>query len=295
MSNQDIDLLIEPTQDVACIMEMCSPYLAPTQRSWFTIFISTCTVAPLANLTPLALEYQLYLCRIFHRRNISFYGHALTMPMIMSIILALIPETYAPWVVLILFLWYATWGVIGRVWWLGLASLPILILCYTISTGLRDHDNLWLWLMIFSQIQAWSHVVEDLPPRVSGTPLWMSKSAFLSHVRSKLDLLQRIIRLIVTGLIFGPIDELIASPRLLPIFWALIPGHWIMKRYDSTWPTCRRLDELEHKFKISFNTDNAQPAIDYIGLGGGGFARIQNDKLEVDTEASWINQISDCQ
>lgn len=291
MHNSDIDLILEPTEDVVCVMETCTPCLAPTSRSWLTVFISACSVAPLANLTPLALEYQLYLCRIFHRRSGSFYGHVITMPIVVSLLLALIPTPYEFWAVGTLFLWYAAWGGISGIWWLGPGSLGILSTCYLISEQLRPHDNLWVWLIIFSQLQAWSHVVEDLPPRVSGTPLWVSKSVFLHEVHGSLDLLQRIVRLILTALVFGPLDEFIASPRLLPLFWCLLPGHNIMRWLNPSWTTCRILDDLEAKFQTSISEINPQPAIDYIGVGGGHFVRIRGNKMEVDVESSWDNQI----
>lgn len=261
------------------------PCIAPKNRIWAAVATDLCSVTPLTNITPFDLDYQLYLNAIFHRENLSFYVHAITMPLVVLFLLATAAELkfesttfffeeYNQWLDLsfvfagLLFLWYIVWGFIGRVWWLGLGAMPIIAACYVGGHYYEEYATAtihpMIWVAVCSTIQSWSHIVEYMPPRVSGTPHWTSKTDFFCREVSNVwEFAERSFRALIQAFVFGTLDELIASPRLLPFFWSICPIYNIMKWLNITGPTRIRLDgiyaegarSLEEFPRIQIHTD----------------------------------------
>lgn len=314
------------------------------------LFSFSLRVTPLTNLTFWDLEYQLYLNYIFHREWVSFLTHSITMPSIIFSLMAAAAQVrlsddtqeWATWIdlsfllVLFLFVWYASWGILSKRYWLPICAIPILAVTYIgghyyhYSGASETFNPLWLTL-IFSELQSWSHFVEDLPPRVNIGIVWTTKrdffcrppgSPFLSgcldpdgNCRFTLFLIARGFRALLQAFIFGAIDELLASPRLLALFWSAVPyrklsmmfcdvdpfAEWYRVFARSLEPQDRAESETSHSnnccvvccntiatnpcvMKICCPGDVGvtpktipNPALDYIGVGGGVYARYYRD------------------
>eukprot|EP00007_Cunea_sp_BSH-02190019_P009670 CAMPEP_0174242136 /NCGR_PEP_ID=MMETSP0417-20130205/26558_1 /TAXON_ID=242541 /ORGANISM="Mayorella sp, Strain BSH-02190019" /LENGTH=404 /DNA_ID=CAMNT_0015321495 /DNA_START=117 /DNA_END=1328 /DNA_ORIENTATION=- len=348
-----IKALQPPTPEMVCWTENCLPCVAPHGKKTFicAVFTGIFAVTPLTNVTNFSLDYQLYLNLIFHRKNFSFYTHALTMPTIDMFLLVLATylkfngQSGTSWLDFSLViagcvnLWYLVWGIGNGVWWMGISAAPIVWGCwslahlyanYALDSHPGDADFHWydpgpwyanplIWLVVLSFIQSFSHVVEDLPPRVSGTPHWMAKREFFcGRVDDPCELFVRFLRAIFQT-IFGAVDEFIASPRLVPLFWGICPTYFVMRKLNlcTSWTSRQRLDDLWRKAQESLepmdrpsldcgiDACNAQPyelsffgrvlewildhllccicpkppdqipdpALDFIGTGGGTFLR----------------------
>eukprot|EP00013_Stygamoeba_regulata_P028825 CAMPEP_0177646534 /NCGR_PEP_ID=MMETSP0447-20121125/9823_1 /TAXON_ID=0 /ORGANISM="Stygamoeba regulata, Strain BSH-02190019" /LENGTH=477 /DNA_ID=CAMNT_0019149069 /DNA_START=405 /DNA_END=1838 /DNA_ORIENTATION=- len=277
-----IRVLQAPTPEMVLWTEGCLSCVAPTIADPCTssIFTGICTVTPLTNVTNFSLDYQLYLNLIFHRHNVSYYTHVTTMPLINMLLLVVASfckfsdQPSVSWIDLSLViacaanLWYLVWGITSGVWWMGISALPVVWACFAgaqlyadallgspLDEQFRWYDpgplaaNPLLWIAVLSLAQCISHVPEDLPPRVSGTPHWMSRREFFcGHVRTPCDLAVRLLRALLQTL-FGTVDELLASPRLLALFWGVCPTYYLMCKLDlcTEWSSRRQLDELWSK------------------------------------------------
>eukprot|EP01126_Amoeba_proteus_P013129 TRINITY_DN1549_c0_g1_i3.p1 TRINITY_DN1549_c0_g1~~TRINITY_DN1549_c0_g1_i3.p1 ORF type:complete len:422 (-),score=36.65 TRINITY_DN1549_c0_g1_i3:219-1484(-) len=174
-------------------------------------------------------------------------------------------------------LWYFTWGVYTKHFMICFMILPLAAV-YVLATlfyttfgqpidALREWYNpllsRWvainpfMWMWIFSFLQAFSHLAEPyLPPRVSGSPYdWVSIADFRS---SKIERGTYIISSIYQ-IIAGTIDEWCASFRLLPLFW--------LKLWYEFYGNCfkRILYYDEQLFFNKFVLATIQPELDFIG------------------------------
>lgn len=307
------------------------------------IFTGCCAVTPLTNITPVSLWYQSYLNVIFHRTNFAFYGHALMMPLVVLFLLAWadrfrFDETteWGQWInanfvlTLAFLIWYTIWGACYKIWFLGPCSVPILAVCYFGGHFYNERAASTLHPMVLSGIcaflQSFTHLFEDLPPRMSGSLAWTLKTDFACRDVSNCgEVTCRVLRLFFTFFISGPIDEWTASPRLLPLFWSLWPIKTLMNWCGCS--CCGIKEELDEKFKLFAAAleefprvevaldDNGKPvaeplevklhacgeccdrsarclcceptptpplkisnpALDYVGYGGGSFMLVDDD------------------
>ena len=130
--------------------------------------------------------------------------------------------------------------------------------------GAAQHSPLaqpWAWALIGGALQAGSHILEPLPPRVSRSVHWISPAEYLlgrpGHRNPPCVVARRAAQLAAQA-VFGTVDEIVASPRLLPVLllellW--LSGHDPARR--AAWRT------LSAQAIASGN-----PALDYIGTGG---------------------------
>ena len=220
------------------------------------------TVVPSTNMTNLSLQYQSYLNDIFHTSWIARLGHALAMPCIV-VCLSLIFYTYCGlWVTLAFHVgmtaWWMMWAAMERDWVWGIALAALSALVWSASMFLHAHQvSPWLPLLVFALIQTLSHLPEPLPPRVTRSARWVPLMDYLF----KCSPIERLRRLGHAGMqvIYGCIDETLASPRLicvvvLELLW--LCGH--RREQRDRWKA------LSRKAIASGN-----PALDYIGIGGG--------------------------
>ena len=131
--------------------------------------------------------------------------------------------------------------------------------------------NPFVWMFVCAFGQAVSHAAEPhLPPRVNGTTEWVPLADFIkgttTYGSSRLPAFERGVRLLAQ-VFFGTFDEWLAAPRLPPVYvlesmWAL--GYQPARR--------REIRELSRKCLESGN-----PALDYIGIGGGTLMRASRD------------------
>jgi hypothetical protein len=228
------------------------------------------TVTPSTNVTGLNLVYQSYLNHVFHRTLLARVGHAACMPVIVTALLALLYPVHATLPgALALAAWWAYWAVKERdlVWGgcaVGLAAALCALALALGRFGAVEPSPLaqpWAWLLLGGALQAGSHILEPLPPRVSRSVHWVAPAEYLvgraGHRNPPGTVLRRFAQLTAQA-VFGTVDEIVASPRLLPVLllellW--LTGHDPARR--AAWRT------LSAQAIASGN-----PALDYIGTGG---------------------------
>lgn len=188
-------------------------------------------------------------------------------------------------VAIVLGAYYVTWAILERdvVWGVTLAALVFgmwigantqFALTHAddpdapFYAAWRAPHNPWMWMAITSLGQALSHLPEpDLPPRLNGTHDWVPLRAYLlgplaksSHPATQQSCVGRCARMI-SHFFFGPVDEWIAAPRLLPVY--VLEGLWCLGHRRE------RRDAIHALADASLARGN--PALDYIGTGGGRY------------------------
>ena len=146
------------------------------------------TVTPSTNVTGLNLAYQSYLNHVFHRTRLARVGHAVCMPVIVTALLALLYPVHATLPgALALAAWWAYWAVKERdpVW--GSCAVGLAAALYPLAQalgrlGAAEPSLLaqpWAWLLLAGALQAGSHILEPLPPRVTRSVHWMPPAEYL--------------------------------------------------------------------------------------------------------------------
>lgn len=228
------------------------------------------TVTPSTNVTGLNLVYQTYLNHVFHRTRLARAGHAVCMPVIVTALLALLSPLHAvlPGAVA-LAAWWAYWAVRERDPLWGGCGIALAAALYPLAQalgrlGAAAHSPLaqpWAWVLIAGALQAGSHILEPLPPRVTRSVHWIPPAEYLlgrpGH-RNQAGTVARRAAQLAAQAVFGTVDEIVASPRLLPVLllellW--LSGHDPARR--ATWRT------MSAQAIASGN-----PALDYVGTGG---------------------------
>jgi hypothetical protein len=268
----DAEMWVPPSRGQLFWLRRAPALFAPAQGTgrglarWWAI----ATVAPSTNVTGLNLAYQSYLNHVFHRTWLARAGHAVCMPIIVTALLALLYPVHAVLPGgLALAAWWAYWGVKERdpLWGgcaVGLAA-ALCLLAQALGRLGTDGPSLpaqpWVWLLLTGALQAGSHILEPLPPRVTRSVHWIPPAEYLlgraGHRNPPGTVLCRAAQLAAQA-VFGTVDEIVASPRLLPVLllellW--LCGHDPVRR--AAWRT------LSARAIGSGN-----PALDYVGTGG---------------------------
>jgi hypothetical protein len=253
---------------------------------WWARWWAIATVAPSTNVTVLNLRYQSYLNNVFHRTKLARVGHAVCMPVIVAAMLAALcsvrlgsapafpglhlavnaslPAAAA------LAVWWVAWAVKERDPLWGASCVVLAFALYVVANtayDLRIASAPLAWVVLGSLLQAGSHVLEPLPPRVTRSPHWIPVVEYLLGPPSCRHSAGRTIRRagqFAAQTAFGTLDELVASPRLLPVLlmevlW--LAGHDPDRR--TAW-----------KALVARAIASGNPALDYIGVGGSTFLRI---------------------
>jgi hypothetical protein len=243
-------------------------------RAWGVI-----AVAPFAHITFFSLFYQAYLYDVFHQTRSARFWHQVCMPLNnLMIMAALAPVSiggvggrtlYAA----VLLAWYLAQAAASRLWLWGLAMVPIVGALHAgaglyhraaANSGLLASPLLWMALL--SLVQAASHASEQrLPPRVTASPRWKTIGEFLAG--SDRDggngaWAVRLLRL-AAQVVWGTLAELWASPRLLP--------YGVLAQLRARGYARPRLEALDRMTRRAIAS--GQPAVDFIGSGGGAFLR----------------------
>ena len=146
------------------------------------------TVAPGTNVTGLKLASQSYLNHVFHRTRLARVGHAACMPVIVTALLALLYPVHGTLPgALALAAWWAYWAVKERdpVWGgcaVGLAAALYPLARALGQLGAAEPSRLaqpWAWLLLAGALQAGSHILEPLPPRVTRSVHWIPPAEYL--------------------------------------------------------------------------------------------------------------------
>jgi len=252
-----------------------APALCGSSTGRFARWWGIATVAPSTNVTVLNLRYQSYLNNVFHRTRLARVGHAVCMPVIVASMLAVLcpvrlgsaPGVNASLPAAVgLAVWWSVWAVKERdPLWGGC--------CVVLAAGLYAVVNTVpvpapvVWLVVGSLVQAGSHLLEPLPPRVTRSPHWVAVSTYLRGAPGRRHSPGTVLRRggqLAAQTVFGTLDELVASPRLLPVLlmevlW--LTGHDPQRRTAWKAMTARAIA-------------SGNPALDYIGVGGSTPLRI---------------------
>lgn len=111
-----------------------------------------------------------------------------------------------------------------------------------------------LWVLILCLCQAVSHSFEPkIPPRVNQTNHWMS-----CDIMCKTYGYPKVLMIFLAQAIFGTIDELLASPRLLPLL--ILRVCFTLGYSPKEWKVLKIL--------VKKSLQYGDPALDYIGTGG---------------------------
>ncbi len=257
-------------------------------RAWHVF-----AVAPYAHTTFMNLDYQAYLYDIFHTTRTARFGHQTCMPPnVFMMIVALMQFSFAGFnagliLAAVLTAWYVALGVKWRFYAWGLVMAVLMTILYA---GAAAYDqtfaypdaaarpwydpmplayNPFLWMGVFSFLQALSHGPEPkLPPRVTGTGKWQSVPEFiLGPSGNRNPPLRMVVNAVRTALqsVYGTIDEWWAAPRLFNI--GILEQMWAHGYKPERYAP---YDALVKRALAS-----GEPAIDYIGTGGGSFFRVE--------------------
>lgn len=250
-------------------------------------------VAPMTQMTFLSFDLQVFLYGVFHTSKVARVGHFVFQAAVTFWMLVAAcgvgtqgpgPTWFAPngATVLagVLILWYAAMARQHRLWLWWAAMVPVVLALLLGANRLYSHAydplqatfwqplplavNPWLWMLGCALVVAMSHAPEPkLPPRTVEGPEWLTMPEYLLH-RKELPS-SRPMRFLRVGLFpfWGMLDELWASPRLLPYGFLLLlfkagyrPQLW-----------------AQHSAWIDKAWASGNPALDYVGVGGGTVLR----------------------
>lgn len=263
---------------------------APGRETRVSELVRLVTVTPSAHLSNLSLHFQSFLYDVFHQTTISRIAHFVCMPLVNMMLLAFVAQ-FSVWGVNVgqlaataLCVWYLTQAAYNRVFLLGLVMLPITVATWLGASAWYtafarpEHQATWwaptrlehnplLWAGLLSLVQAASHGPEPkLPPRVTGTPHWMPLFEFVFGPTGRrhrpLEVINRLIRSALQ-ILFGALDEFWAC-------WRLIPLNFL----EILWALGYQPDMRAHYKDLSRRAiAHGDPAIDFIGVGGGAVIR----------------------
>ena len=268
----DAEMWVPPSRGQLFWLRRAPALFAPARGTgrglarWWAI----ATVTPGTNVTGLNLAYQSYLNHVFHRTRLATVGHAACMPVIVTALLALLYPVHATLPgALALGAWWAYWAVKERdpVWGgcaVGLAGALYFLAQALGRLGAADPSPLaqpWAWLLLAGLLQAGSHILEPLPPRVTRSAHWIPPAEYLlgrpGH-RNPSGTAARRVGQLTAQAAFGTVDEIVASPRLLPVL--LLELLWLFGHDPVRRAAWRALSAQA--------IANGNPALDYIGIGG---------------------------
>ena len=298
------EVWVEPTPEMLWWTRWFGWLIAPPpgRETWLSRFVGVVTVTPSAHVANLSLHFQSYLFDLFHRTLLSRVAHVVCMPLINMMVLvwlaqfgadpgdALLDPSGALLAAIVLCVWYLVQGRWNGVLGLGLAMLPLTAATYVGAWmywgafGLSAVERTWwapttswanpiLWMVVLSFVQAASHAPEPkLPPRVTGTDHWQTLPEFVFGPRERrhgvAEVLLRLVRSALQ-IAYGALDEFWASWRLITV--NVLELMWRLGYRPEMYAQWKALSRraIEH----------GDPAIDFIGVGGGTRIRDPSEAL----------------
>jgi len=249
-----VEVWVAPSRGQRFWLRHAPSLFAPgPDQSGFIRWWAIATVTPSTNVTGLNLPYQAYLDAIFHRTWLARVGHAVCMPIIVTALLGATSPLIGGGVLAV---WWAYWALTWRDGRWGRCSLALAGGLSAVASLVPWSRVTWVLVaLVGSLLQAASHALEPLPPRVTRSAHWVPIGKYLLEGPGRVRRLGHL----AAQAVFGTVDELVASPRLLPVLllrllW--LTGHDAARRREAL--------DLARRAIASGN-----PALDYIGTGGG--------------------------
>ncbi len=271
----DAELFCEPSDEAHRLLRWLSPLTTPTDGRgalpWRTL--RSFLISPFTQLTFVSFDLQMFLFDVFHTTRTARAGHFVGMLGVNLFVLALAVHASggalggAP-VALALLAWYGAvaWTTRLALWWVAMVAVVGALWVGACALGAAlTASALAVGVGVSGAVVAFSHLPEPLYPPRAGDPLrWLTVGEFIrgpDGARNPATTVAlRAVR--VSSYVFvGWVSEMWASPRLLPYNVLRLMFRAGYARELST-----VLDERARRAWASGN-----PALDYVGIGGGTF------------------------
>lgn len=231
-------------------------------------------VTPLAAITFLNLDYQIYLNQVLHTAAASWIGHLILIPINVGLLfyaLVIHTSTAAPILLALLAVWYVAmairmqaklWGLTTLALLAGLWAVANIGAASALAAGMPWYLEPLTLIVAVSLLQASSHLFEtNVPPRANFRNRWIPAREFLWGDPRRVSLGRRLARLAWTpiGATWGAFDEWLASAKLLPLY--VLELLW-MCGYQ---PDQRARVRARSLAALA----SGDPALDWVGVGGG--------------------------
>lgn len=235
-------------------------------------------VAPFTQLTFVSFDLQMFLFDVLHVSRIARVGHLVGMTAANLFGIAVGAALLGPWfaglAAVVLLGWYFAVARVRRLWAWWALMVPIVGAIAVGAAALAEVlgvAQLLVGVVIAGLVLDFSHLGEShLPPRAGHPYRWIRVREYAFGTPGDrprgADLAERLVRLAVFPFV-GFCDELWASPRLLPY-------NFLRLMFAAGYrPELKReLDERAARALAS-----GQPALDYVGIGGGTFLTLARD------------------
>ena len=285
------EIYVEPSHEARFLLKHLSWLVSPADQrgSLPSRLIRSAMVAPFTQLTFFSFDLQAFLFQIFHQTKVARFGHFTFMIGVNFFLMSALSQftlsdsinggtLYAA----VLLLWYSAVALQTRLHAWMLVSLPSVALLYLGSqaymqafaltgnpwwTPTAVAYNPWLWMWFSAFLIAVSHAPEPrLPPRAAEPMTWISVPDFILGRGTRHNPLTMLVHAVRTGLflVWGTLDEWWASPRLMPY-------NFLMLMFEAGYAP-ERYAELKRRADSAIAHGN--PAIDYVGTGGGTFMQL---------------------
>jgi hypothetical protein len=261
---------------------------APERATALTKLVNHIGVTPLAHVTLLNLDYQIYLNKILHTSAGTWLGHVVLIPINVGLLFYAL-AIYAPFsgggfalngglvLLVLLTTWYAAmaarlrnplWGgvVLAVLAGLWLLANECARLATSAGAELPIYFSPILLMLAVSLLLSASHLFErNVPPRANFERGWKPVHEFVWGDSEPLPLPRRVLRLAWTpiGATWGTIDEWWASTKLLPLYVLEIMWACGYKREQRD----------RHRATSLLALASGDPALDWVGVGGGASVR----------------------
>lgn len=279
--NAQAAIFVEPSDEAQRLLRLMPALVAPSDGrggplSWL---IQTVVIAPFTQLTFFSFDLQVFLYMVFHQSFIARAGHTVFMAAVNFSLMAGLAQLPVPGGVslgvvyaAVLAAWYlALARSIGAVLW-GAVMLPVLAVMAVGAHLLVAATAPPLWMpwaaaLASAGLVALSHAAEArLPPRATQTPRWATVLDFVRGLPGQPRTPGAIAgRAALVGMqvLTGTLNELWASPRLMPytVLMILFSLGYRPHLYS------RLRDRADRAIA------SGDPAVDYVGIGGGTFLR----------------------